>query len=76
MTDDGFTRGEGEEKMPIVAASYHGNERQNTEGLRVYDAWFQHKNENEIPKIRRQHQNRNGKSGMTVMNLMSFSQSM
>ena len=73
VTDDGFTRGEGDENVPIVAASYHGNERQNTEGLRVYDAWFQHKSENEIPKIRRQHNHRNGKSGRTGMNSVSFS---
>ena len=71
-TDDGFTRGEGEENVPIVAASYHGNERQNTEGLRVYDAWFQHKSENEIPKPRRQHHHRNGKSGRTGMSLVIF----
>ena len=71
-TDDGFTRGEGEENVPIVAASYHGNERQNTEGLRVYDAWFQHKSENEIPKPRRQHHHRNGKSGRTGRSLVIF----
>jgi hypothetical protein len=44
------------ENVPIVQASYHGNEQHNTEGLRVYDAWFQHKNDNEIPRRRRQQQ--------------------
>ena len=41
-----------EDGVPIVGASYTGNEHANTEGLRIYDAFFQHKSSHEIPKTR------------------------
>ena len=40
-----------EDGTPIVVGnSYTGNDAQNTEGLRIYDAWFQHRNNHEIPQ--------------------------
>ena len=36
--------------VSIVPASYVGNEAANTEGLRVYDAFFQHQDSREIPQ--------------------------
>lgn len=42
-----------EDGVPIVDGSYgQAGTGTNTEGLRVYDAWFQHSNQNEIPQSR------------------------
>ena len=38
-----------EDGVPIVDSSYVGNEGINTAGLRIYDAFFQHRRDFEIP---------------------------
>lgn len=49
-----------EDGLPIRSGSYgnDGEEQQgDTEGLRIYDAWFQHRNAKHIPKSRTAPQN-------------------
>merc|ERR1719362_607346 len=42
-----------EDGMPIRSGTYDGEDNQgDTEGLRIYDAWFQHKNSANIPQSR------------------------
>lgn len=58
MYEDGVPIGQGRYKTGEA-----GGVGVNTEGLRIYDAWFQHKNAGEIPKSRNgplRRRNRNG----------------
>ena len=49
-----------EDGMPLREGSYTGKDS-DSEGLRIYDAWYQHKNSNEIPRSRNAHQRRRKK---------------
>ena len=48
--------------MPIRPGSYKENQGGDTEGLRIYENWFQHKTSHEIPQGRRGPRRRKAKN--------------